>query len=392
MKTRTEKEHYIPNKSYLNYFVDTNEKPKSLWVYFDKKQVFENPSEASVKQITPINLCKESYLYETPRLPVNAIEKMLQQIENRYKYVLDTKIIPMKKLTTEDRIAVSQFISTLEMRTPLNKTHSDSIISDVRERVAHLEEQFMNKEKSKLHKELDEADKQNFMFTQTLLSAASINRYQVTDMLFVRPCYDDDEMFFITSDFPVCLVDYNLMNSFYPPTPLGATVEVTIPLTPKITLLINHLGLNGYKEIDSNFVFEINNRILQRSNKFIISPKKFGENFKRLNIRRQPQSFVVMLLSKDLIKKRSQRTDSYIKNNIKKYIKNIAKVNKDKILNTIDIVSKTKGEYEWLVRALKLVSQSEKTRKSSILFKLKKVIRVENRQIKFVTISNHTEA
>ncbi|MFH1186902.1 MAG: DUF4238 domain-containing protein, partial [Candidatus Levyibacteriota bacterium] len=309
MKKRTEKEHYIPNKSYLDYFVDKSLKPNALWVYFDKKSVISDAKNAISKTITPINLCKESYLYETPRLPVNAIEQMLASIENNYKRVLDTKIISKKPLTTDDRMAVAYFISTLEMRTPLNKKNADDFISDVREQAVHLEEQFMEGRESRLHIELDNAEKQNVMFTQMLLGATQVNRYQVADMLFLSPKFEDEEAFFVTSDFPVSMIDFSLMNSFYPPTPLDATVEVTIPLTPNIVLLVNHLGLNGYQDIDYNYIFEVNNRTIRRSNKFIISPKKFGDRFTNLNINRSPQSFVVFYMSEGIRKKRRKRMD-----------------------------------------------------------------------------------
>lgn len=382
MKTRTEKEHYIPNKSYLDYFTDKDLKPNSLWVYFDKKGVFDDAAKVVPKNITPINLCKESYLYETPRLPVNTIEKMLQNIEDNYKKVLDTKIIPNKPLSPEDRMAIAYFISTLEMRTPLNKKNSDSFISDVKEHVVHLEEQFAKGEKSDLHKQLDNAEKQNLMFTQTLLTATQMNRYQVTDMLFLNIKFDDEELFFVTSDYPVSMIDFTLMNSFYPPTPLDATVEVTIPLTPKITLLVNHLGLNGYKDIDYNYVCEINNRTLRRSHNFIISPKKLGDRFTDRNIHRYPQSFVLLYLSDYIRKRRMKRTDNYMKKTAKKVIKSIASsTSTSDEGGIVGIQPRSKREFDWFIRALKLLTKSEVELEDGVLFDLKTPIKVKLSQI-----------
>lgn len=386
-KTRTKQEHYIPNKSYLDYFVDEKLKPKALWVYFNKKEVFIAADKATYKNITPANLCKESYLYETPRLPVNAIEKVLQTIENNYKKVLDSKIIPQKKLTVDDKMAVAQFISTLEMRTPLNKQSSDKFISDVKEQVIHLEQQFAQGRQSKLHKELNDAEKQNLMFTRMLITATQMNRYQVTDMLFLSPEFDDEESYFITSDFPVSMVDFCLMNSFYPPTPLDATVEVTIPLTPKIALLINHLGLNGYKDIDYNFVWEINNRTLKRSNKFIISPKRFSERFTRLNINRYPQSFIVLFLSDYIRDKRAKRTDNYMRKTVTKIIKSV----KDsplfsKIVDCVYIQPYDKKEFGWFGRALDLMGKKGKDTEKYVLYELNKTISVGLKKISKVKI------
>lgn len=391
MKNRTEKEHYIPNKSYLDYFVDTSQKPNALWVYFNKKDVIADASKAISKPITPVNLCKESYLYETPRLPVNTVEKMLATIESDYKHVLDTKIIPQKPLSQNDRMAVAYFISTLEKRTPLNKANTDKFIEDIREHTVHLENQFAKGVKSKLHKELDEADRQNLMFTQTLLVAMQMNRYQVADMLFLRPQFNDEETYFITSDFPVSLVDFSLMNSFYPPTPLDATVEVTIPLTPKITLLVNHLGLNGYKEIDHNYIFEINNRTLRRSNKFIISPTKFSDKFTRLNVQRSPQSFVVLYLSEKIRRRRTRRTETYMKNTAKKIIKSIVKTSvnnykKGSQIKFVEIFSHSKDEYAWFIRALKLLGKIKEENNQESEFELKKKISTKVGQLGIIHV------
>ncbi|HRN70332.1 MAG TPA: DUF4238 domain-containing protein, partial [Candidatus Woesebacteria bacterium] len=325
--------------------------------------------------------------------PVNSIEQMLAQIEGNYKHVLDTKIIPKKPLTTDDRLAVSQFISTLEMRTPLNKENSDKFISDIREHATHLEEQFMKGKKSSLHIQMDNAEKQNLMFTQMLLTATQMNRYQVTDMIFLSPKFEDEELFFITSDFPVSMIDFSLMNSFYPPTPLDATVEVTIPLTPNIVLLVNHLGLNGYGDIDHNYVWEVNNRTLRRSNKFIISPKKLGDRFTDLNVNRYPQSFVVHYWSEDIRQKRRKRTDSYMKKTIKTIILSIVDSEKDELrkkmqIDNVELFSRTKEDLSWFVRALKLLGKTTEETEAYKNFKLKNPINTRQGKIEFVKVAN----
>lgn len=391
MKGRTKQEHYIPNKSYLDYFVDDSINPNSLWVYFDKKQIFNDSSKAEPKNITPINLCKEAYLYETPKLPLNSIEKMLQMIEDNYKHVLDNKILKKKKLTTEDRIAISQFISTLEVRTPLNKEHSEDFINEVKDHVVHLEEANMGGRKSSLHKQLDDAEKNNLMFLQTLTVALEVNRYQVADMLFLSPQFEDKNTYFITSDFPVSLLDFSLMNNFYQPTPLDATVEVTIPLTPKVTLLINHLNLNGYRTIDHNYIQEINNRTLQRSNKFIISPRKLDKDFTYYTVKRYPQSFVVLYMSDRIRKERAKRTDFHMKKTAKKFIKstanNIMKLNQNVYsLDNILIKPKNIDDYKWFVRAFKLFASVLEETEVSALFKLKKPIKTSKGLLKSVKV------
>jgi hypothetical protein len=384
MKSRTEKQHYIPNRSYLDYFIDNSLDPPALWVYFNKKEVLEDASTANYKNIAPINLCKESYLYETPRLPVNAIENALAEIEGNYKKVLDNKIIPNKKLSAEDKLAISYFLSTLEVRTPLNKENSDEFINDMREQVVHLEEAMGNSQKSQLHQELDDAERQNIMFTQTLAVAFDVNRFGSVDMLFLSPQFDGDDSFFITSDFPVTMVDFTMMNSFYPPTPMDTTVEVIIPLTPKIALFVNNIGLNGYKQIDYNFVREINNRVLRRSNKFIISPKKLDKDFSFYTVNRAPQSFVLLFLSEELGRKRRARMDRWMKSKLVGFIKTLIKKSKTICFKRIkskkfsikllELYAGTKEEYSWFLKVLEMLGNAIEQNQSTSVTKLKKPI------------------
>lgn len=396
MKNRTEKQHYIPNKSYLDYFNDKTLKPNALWVYMDKKQVIDDASIAQYKNITPINLCKESYLYETPRLPVNAIEKALAEIEGNYKKVLDNKIIPQKRLTESEKLTVSYFLSTLEVRTPLNKENTDKFIADIKEKVVHLEEAHGNGQKSQLHQELEDSERQNIMFTQTLAVAFEVNRFGSVDMLFLSPQFDDEESYFITSDFPVTMVDFTLENSFYPPTPMDATVEVLVPLTPKIALFVNNIGLNGYKKIDYNFVREINNRVLRRSNKYIISPKKFDKDFSHYIVKRTTQSFVLWALSDGLRKKRRNRMDILIKKKLIEFVKKIintslkiCSINLGETKMSIDCVElspHTMEEYNWFIRVIEMLGKNTEHSQSNSTYSLTKSISTKGRSVNIVKI------
>lgn len=381
MKQKTKQQHYIPNKSYLNYFVDQSLDTPALWVYFNKQEVINDAANANCKPITPINLCKESYLYETPHLPVNAIEHALQKIEDDYKSVLDKKIIPQKRLTHVDKRKLSYFFSTLEVRTPLNKENTNDFINQMREMVTHLEEAKMGGQKSDLHKQLDLAQAQNLMFTQMLIAAVDVNRFGHVDMLFLTPDFEDERMFFITSDFPVTMENFVFANSFYPSTPMDATVEVVIPLTPKIAVLCNNIGLNGYKRIDHNFVREVNNRTLRRANKFIISSKKLDKDFGDYTARRFPQSFLLLAIEKKLQDISHRKVDKILKNRVENLLKNTVAnyvqfmqergIKVKSQVKSIAIFTDSDRDFKWLAGSLNKMGVKTQETSTGVVYRLK---------------------
>ncbi|HBY09770.1 hypothetical protein A2274_00050 [candidate division WWE3 bacterium RIFOXYA12_FULL_43_11] len=307
-KQRTKGEHYIPNKSYLNYFTDnTTPKKSTLWVYENKQQILTNINRVTAKNISPEKFCKDNYLYESPAFPLNAIENALAELEGKYKIIVDNKLLKGLEITSTEKEVVARYLSALEMRTPLNKQNADEFINQLLEHTIALEEAHNVKEPSELRKELEAALKQNFMFTTSLASAMDFNRYQICDfqILTINPVFAD--LFFITSDFPVTMLSFTMLNNFYPPTPMDITAETVIPITPQMAILVNNIGENGYKEIDYNFVDEVNSRVLRRANSYIISDRKLTADFISRTRRHFPQSFILLNLETFLSQKRKER-------------------------------------------------------------------------------------
>ena len=152
--------------------------------------------------------------------------------------------------------------------------------------------------------------KGNIPFSQLVDTSLFINRWQFSDMIFLTIEYEGEDLFFITSDFPVCLYDFTLMNGPYGIPPLSPTLEVVVPLTPKIAVFINNIGLNGYLELFPNFVREINNRTILRSNKHIISSRELNKRFFANCINRSRQSLLLLALDDKL-------SNRYLDNHLK---------------------------------------------------------------------------
>lgn len=297
---KTKQEHYIPRQSYLEYFTDKSGKKPFIWVYEELRRLYADFNEVIAKNITPFNLCKESYFYETPKAQENLLEQILAQIEGDFKRIIDTKILNKVGLTEEEKNKVAYFISTLEIRTPTNREHFHNFIDDVLALVKSNEEQFMGGKKSKLHQELEEGKSENSFFALSVATAIQVNRWGLSDFLFLKPQFEGDDQFFITSDFPVFSYDFAMMNSFYGVPPNSATIEVTIPLTPNLALLVNNGGFSGYKEIDHNIVREINNRTFNGARKYLLSPKQLDVNFIKSITDRYRQSLLLYLMADKL--------------------------------------------------------------------------------------------
>jgi len=298
--SKTKQEHYIPRQSYLEYFTDKSGKKPFIWVYEEPRRLYLNFNGVTPKNITPFNLCKESYLYETSKAKENLLEQALAQIEGDFKQILESKILSKVDLTEEEKNKVAYFISTLEIRTPTNKDHFHNFIDDVLTLVKSNEEQFMDGKKSKLHQELEEGKLDNSFFALSVATAIQVNRWGLSDFLFLTPQFGGDDQFFITSDFPVFLYDFSMMNSFYGVPPNSATIEVTIPITPNLALLVNNGGFSGYKEIDHNIVREINNRTFNGARKYLLSPKQLDDDFIKSITDRYRQSLLLYLMSDKL--------------------------------------------------------------------------------------------
>lgn len=303
-KNRVKKPHFIPRESYLKQF--SNSKAK-IQAYLNKELLISDSSKASPIEVSPANFCIEHYMYETPRLPVNTMEKLLEKIEREYLGVLRNKILKKKKLSVSDKEKVSYFISTLESRTPSSRENIHGFIDRVLSQFESLEKQFNKGVKTKQHLELEKIKEDKSAFVQSILTSAQVNRWRISDYAFLFTQFEGDDQFFVTSDFPVTIVDFTLMNSFYGVPPLSTTIEVTIPLTSNITLFINNAGFSGYYEINHNFVREINNRTLIGVGSYIISPKKLDDRFIDYNLRRFRQSLLLFMLDDEMAEKWKQR-------------------------------------------------------------------------------------
>jgi hypothetical protein len=233
---------------------------------------------------------QKAYFYEPE------VETCLSSIENNFKNILENKILKREEITSEEKYKVLLFISSLEIRIPLAKSNINNFIDNILNDVVKLEEQFKDGKVSQTHKELLELKDKNIGFSDYLKTAIAVNRWQFSQVLILNIEYEGDDQFFITSDAPVSLYDFTYLNSPYGIPPNSETIEVIVPLTKKVAACINNAGLEGYLNIPYNFVREVNNRTIGRSDKMIISPKELNKVFIDNLIGHRRQSFILFAL------------------------------------------------------------------------------------------------
>lgn len=284
----TRRQHWLPRTSYLqNFTVDG--KVKTYW--FGDKGRADFLHTADQKDIAPVNIAVKNNLYETPILPTNTLEDVLAVIEGAYGEVLENKINQGKRLSEEDHEKIALYVSALENRTIKQQAHLNSFLDQLNESGRSISLGHDAPDAADRWTEQMEAMKEVF-FAQAMATALEVNKWQPLDFCFLTPAsYVDIE--FITSDHPVTLTDFARDNSLFGLNHWNKTAECVVPLTPKIALFGNRCGITGYKEIDYNFVREINNRVLRRADKLVISASPIPEYEGKVIVDRMPQSLLL---------------------------------------------------------------------------------------------------
>lgn len=287
-------QHYLPNKAYLAHFTDNKDKLHAYRFEGNRQRFYET---ATHFHTTPRNLGKEGYIYESPDLPKNALEQTLQAIEDGYRKILEDKILQEKSLTTDEQGIVALFVNTLHGRVPAQRSHLNSFLDRV---------ELMGRQISLAHghpeagdhfaTEVDEA--RQSIFADSLVSRMQINPFQFCDIaiLTIDPIFD--ESFFIVGDNPVSVLDFADANTFYGISHTSSTVEIVVPITKKLALFLNNVGIDGYRQIDGFYVDEINRRSSLTAQDFVLAPEQLDEKFYNRITKHFPQSFVLKFIHK----------------------------------------------------------------------------------------------
>jgi hypothetical protein len=292
-KQITHKQHWLPVASHLDQFANSDGVVQ-VYRYTSKgKDMLKTAKHFSV---SPNAIGYENDLYERDDLPTNTVEDNLAVIEAEFGKVLENKIKKHKPLTDKDRMAVAQYIGLLQFRTPRHRAHlneSFQRMEDMGRQIA-----LANGHPEAGDRFADEVrDAGKAMFTEAMAIAQDVNIWWHLDYCFLEIADDYmAETEFITSDHPVSLLDFTMSNSPYGLHPWHKTAESVVPLTPKLALFGNRVGITGYKKVDYNFLREVNFRTVSASNQMVISHEPIQEYEQQVIIDRFPQSLILHYL------------------------------------------------------------------------------------------------
>jgi Protein of unknown function (DUF4238) len=245
------KQHYVP-QCYLREFVD----PQTPAGYEPYVCVFSKDGKHKEKR-APKNLFHETELYT---LNIEGekhytIERSLSALEGEYASVVRNKIKKYLPLSEEEHLTICAFVAAMMQRTVRFKDNIESFHDQLIEKVAAMEQLHgLNPAKSAELRE-SKRDAHKLGVLQLLP--------ELTELLFRMTmsylCTDGRGSRFISSDDPVTLFNPDLQwQRFYGPGLAQTNVQVTMPVSPDITLGFTWSDFRGYIRLPKNRVEDLN--------------------------------------------------------------------------------------------------------------------------------------
>lgn len=269
--SRVRRQHII-NEAYLAHFCDASLDPPQVWVYEKHPRMFEDFEKYEPATRTPHNVCVQRDFYEGGDMPINAVEKALSKIEGDFESVVQNKLMKREPLTPQDNRAIAMYVSMMRARTEGTKANLDAFCDRMIARIEAMERQHNIPPKTST--EWKEAKENNEMFIINIIESQALDIYQLASWVVLVNETFADGWHFITSDDPMCVYDFELMNSFYGVPAWSKTTEVTLPVTSTIALVGNYLDISGYEKAHPNEIEEVNNRTLSHAKKAMYSSRK----------------------------------------------------------------------------------------------------------------------
>ena len=243
-------QHFVP-ACYLREFVDP--KDKLLWIF--------SKDGREVRREKPESTFKSNHLYT---ITVDGkkdyrIEKTLGQIEGDYSGIFKEKIKNRLPLSDYEHIILCVFIAAQLQRTLRTKRNQESFIEQI---IAQGEQMAVANNATFKQKQEWETYKKDIHKLQLIEGLPALTKilYQmkVAFLCVAKP----EKNWFITSDEPATLFNPDLQwQRFYGPGLKQANVQLTMPLSPEITVMFCWANYRGYSLVDANMIEGMMNRM-----------------------------------------------------------------------------------------------------------------------------------
>lgn len=285
------KQHYLP-KFYLDGFTEPHaEKLRTpyCWLYYR--------CEGRWKKRAPKNIATKTDLYsitDDEGTRHDELEKFLSSVESQTAKIMASVIAKGRKLEGEDRQWLALFIAVMFNRLPAYLDQwVQSIIQVETSRMellrGHplafyaLKKQYEHKTGKKLPDSFgpEHLDPKRYKIVPSkefvlslALSPVNLMAKVLADMSWTLLSAPGDSAF-VTSDYPSCAVNPRLQGTPYGPGLLQRNVELTLPISRTIAMVIAWGGKRScYLEATPPQVREVNIRTISGASEFIVSPTR----------------------------------------------------------------------------------------------------------------------
>ncbi|MCK4918602.1 MAG: DUF4238 domain-containing protein [Candidatus Pacebacteria bacterium] len=262
------KQHFVP-KCYLSEFVDPNTpigQEPYIWVF--------TKDGKSRKNKAPVNLFTENHLYTIKFEGEKnfSIEQNLSKIEGKFANIM-REIKKKKPLSDHDHAHLCIFIAAQLQRTLRFKKNQEDFIQQLIDHgtqisLAHgVTDSKQVKEWFEYKKDIHKLQlMESLPFLSNILKQMNIAFLCSPDIL-KHP--------FISSDDPCVLFNPDLQwQKFYGPGFGQKNVQLTLPLSPEITVMFTWVNYHGYGLLPSSSVENLNRMTRSHCDKEFISSQK----------------------------------------------------------------------------------------------------------------------
>lgn len=251
-KNKPTKQHYVPT-CYLREFVDP--KDGLLWIFSkDGKSVRRQKPEKTFTS-------KHLYTIDVKGNKDYKIEQTLANIEGNYAGIFQSKIKERLPLSDYEHIVLCVFVAAQLQRTLSMKKNQEGFVQQI---IDHGRQLLMVHGRGTNSKQIREWESyKNDIHKLQLVEGLPFLTNILYKMSVAFICSANPKKhWFITSDDPCTLFNPDLQwQRFYGPGFGQKNVQLTLPLSPEITVLFCWANYHGYSLADGHTVEEMMNRM-----------------------------------------------------------------------------------------------------------------------------------
>jgi uncharacterized protein DUF4238 len=278
-------QHFIP-QTYLKAWCDPNT-PSNYTPYVWRF----NKDGSDPRKKAPENIFQETDMY-TIKGPNGerdlCLEKGLSGLESDFTAIREGKLKQKQPLTEDKFFIICTFVAAMQARTKAMRSHQTRQWAGLLEMMDKMKEQVSQmslEERKRLASSLPHShDKDSRMEYDQVKAMVErpLQKLMVPIIEVVAPLLammnmiifeTEDEPGFITSDHPCVWFDpeaYKRHPAFRSPGLGSPSIEVTLPISPKQTIVLHHKDVDGYLDAPTEVVEELNRRVRVHAHEYFI--------------------------------------------------------------------------------------------------------------------------